>query len=83
MRPGQPFDRDAQIALVSDRVAAIHGFGLVPGQFHRDAPRHARAFEIANGGPTHVVGNATGVSHGACAQRIRGQLSSFVMELRQ
>ena len=54
----QPLDGDAKISLVGNGVASIDGFGLVPGQLHRDGAGHACAFEIADGGAAQVVRDA-------------------------
>jgi lipocalin len=43
------FDRDAQVSLVGNGVAATDGFGQVPCHLRRDGTRDACAFEVPHG----------------------------------
>src|ERR1700682_5036098 len=56
----EPPRRVPQVAAAHDVVAFEHGTGLVAGQLHGHALRHAGPREAAHGGPTEVVRDATG-----------------------
>jgi hypothetical protein len=54
----------AQVALGDDGISTVHGFRPVPGQLHRDRPRHSGALEVANRRPPEVVRNPTRPARG-------------------
>jgi hypothetical protein len=78
----QPLHGDAQVPVISNRVPPVDRLGLVSCQLHRDAPRDARAFEVAYSGPAQIVRNAPRAARllAGCLERLPNALVRFMFE---